>query len=497
MGSQLTLIDQALLLFVHHLDRVFQGDNVARAGAIDVVDDARQGGGLARAGRAAHQHQAVLQLGEALHHRGQAQVFQHRDAILDDAEHGRQPRHLAKHVGAETQPFRLERQRKIYVAQGLQVGHLLDAQIGRDDVFDVRGREHVAGERHDPAHLLHGGAQPARQDEVVAVIFGQPEQQSLQQGKRVLFARAVLRARDVPAGQQLARSAAHAMIRVLQQRQNCRRLARLIQRGQTGNQSELHLAIGGGQERRHLGRGLVGLHRLQGRDANPLQFWFAVQQIDDVGDASAIADGTHCLDRALAHPPIRIALCRPHQRPQRPGILEAQERIDRIAPDDVRRILQVADQVPGELLARHADQSVHHPLAHPPILVAQVAQKARRQLARGIAHLLGDVHRHAPHVHVLAAQKPQDGARQVHLAGQGQIGQHLGRPGAHVNLLEIERRNHQRKNLVAADGLGSGQHGEPDDMRARVQLALERVHRAQRAEALECLDRGLGHVEVG
>ena len=51
--------------------------------------------------------------------------------------------------------------------------------------------------------------------------------------------------------------------------------------------------------------------------------------------------------------------------------------------------------------------------------------------------------------------------------------------------------------MVAADGLGSGQHGQPDGMRARVQLALKRVHRAQRAEALECLDRGFGHVEVG
>src|SRR6266508_1024240 len=59
VGTHLALVDQAALVQVQELDRVLDGDDVRRAGAVDQVEKRRQRGRLARSGGPGDQHQAA------------------------------------------------------------------------------------------------------------------------------------------------------------------------------------------------------------------------------------------------------------------------------------------------------------------------------------------------------------------------------------------------------------------------------------------------------
>ena len=63
----LALGHQALLALVHELDRVFDRDDVIGAGAIDEVHQRREGGALARPGRAGDHHEALREVAEILY----------------------------------------------------------------------------------------------------------------------------------------------------------------------------------------------------------------------------------------------------------------------------------------------------------------------------------------------------------------------------------------------------------------------------------------------
>ena len=68
---QLSLVHQAAVALVYELDRILDGEDVLGAAVIDVIEQCRQGGGLARARGACDQHQAPWSFAGLHHHRGQ------------------------------------------------------------------------------------------------------------------------------------------------------------------------------------------------------------------------------------------------------------------------------------------------------------------------------------------------------------------------------------------------------------------------------------------
>ena len=64
--AHLALVDHRALVAVQELDRVLDGHDVHRLGAVHDVDQRRERRRLAGAGRAGHEHEATRQVGEAL-----------------------------------------------------------------------------------------------------------------------------------------------------------------------------------------------------------------------------------------------------------------------------------------------------------------------------------------------------------------------------------------------------------------------------------------------
>ena len=75
----LALVDDAAAVVVEELDRILDRDDVLPPRAVDVVDDRRERGRLARAGRAGDEHEAALLLGEHGDARRQAELVEVRD----------------------------------------------------------------------------------------------------------------------------------------------------------------------------------------------------------------------------------------------------------------------------------------------------------------------------------------------------------------------------------------------------------------------------------
>ena len=91
--ADLALVDDRELVAVQVLDRVLEGDDVARAGRVDVVDHRRQRRRLARAGRAGEQDDPARLLGQRADHLGQAEVVDRAhlegDRAAGDRDRGR------------------------------------------------------------------------------------------------------------------------------------------------------------------------------------------------------------------------------------------------------------------------------------------------------------------------------------------------------------------------------------------------------------------------
>ena len=103
----LALVDEAHLAPVHHLDRIFERDDVARGGAIDGIDERGERGRLPGTRWTADQDEPVLQIGQAAHDRRQPQVLDVGKLARNAAEHSGDAAHLLEDVGAEPQAFAL------------------------------------------------------------------------------------------------------------------------------------------------------------------------------------------------------------------------------------------------------------------------------------------------------------------------------------------------------------------------------------------------------
>jgi hypothetical protein len=101
VGPHLPLGDVGAAIGVEVLDGVLDGDHVHPPVGVDEVDQGRQGGGLALARRARHQHQAVVEAGEIGQHRRQTQLFEAGHLAAQEAIGRGQAVALVKDVGPQ------------------------------------------------------------------------------------------------------------------------------------------------------------------------------------------------------------------------------------------------------------------------------------------------------------------------------------------------------------------------------------------------------------
>jgi hypothetical protein len=131
VGADLPLVDQALLVVVDELDRVFDGDDVIGPVAVDVVDHRAEGRRLARARGPRHQHQALGQVTEGQDLLAQPQLLGGEDLAGDDPEHAPDALPIAEQVGpVASQPLQLVGEVGVVL-----LGELL-AVLGRRDLLE-------------------------------------------------------------------------------------------------------------------------------------------------------------------------------------------------------------------------------------------------------------------------------------------------------------------------------------------------------------------------
>ncbi len=106
---QFALVDDAVLVHVHELDGILDGQDVVVALAVDLVDHGRQRCGFAGASWSRDQHQTARLVAQLAHHGGQAKLVERLDLEGNQTKHGRRGATLVEHVGAEAgQAFQSE-----------------------------------------------------------------------------------------------------------------------------------------------------------------------------------------------------------------------------------------------------------------------------------------------------------------------------------------------------------------------------------------------------
>ena len=102
VGVDLALGDVAALGLEDVLDGVLERDDVVVPGAVDLLDQRGQRGGLARADGAGDEDEAVVVLGEELELLGQAELVHGADLGVDDAEDEVDAQPVPDNAGAVT-----------------------------------------------------------------------------------------------------------------------------------------------------------------------------------------------------------------------------------------------------------------------------------------------------------------------------------------------------------------------------------------------------------
>src|SRR5580704_4514069 len=105
------LIDQALFVVVKKFDRVFDGDHVLVALAINLVEHGGEGGGLARAGWPRNEHESARLVAEDFDHLRQSESFEALDLPWNRTEHSSHGAALVENIAAEArQALQTERE---------------------------------------------------------------------------------------------------------------------------------------------------------------------------------------------------------------------------------------------------------------------------------------------------------------------------------------------------------------------------------------------------
>ena len=171
---QLPLVDGRFLVRVEELDGVFDGDDVVSLRLVDEVDDGGQRRGLARARRARHQHDAVLQVGDLLQDGRQVEVRPLRRRVGDDAHDDGVRAALHEDVDAEAREAR-GTEREVGRAELLKVlaGRLVVADDDLGERGGVRRQELLQpgdGDGLQLAEQLDLRRAPRREDQVAHLV---------------------------------------------------------------------------------------------------------------------------------------------------------------------------------------------------------------------------------------------------------------------------------------------------------------------------------------
>jgi hypothetical protein len=153
VDAHLALVDDGLLVLVGKFDGVLDGEDVAPAGAVAVIDHGRQGAGLARSGGPDHQEKSPLDADEFRQHRGQRELREGRNAVLDIADHHRRSAALAEDIDPEApNPLQLHPQVALPGLGQLSLLALVHHGVGQGQDL-LAAQDPVAKGQEGPIHL--------------------------------------------------------------------------------------------------------------------------------------------------------------------------------------------------------------------------------------------------------------------------------------------------------------------------------------------------------
>ena len=155
ISRHFALRDDAALVLVHELDRFLDRDDVPREVLVDVIDQRRQRGRFAGAGRPGHQDQAAAQMAEFFHDRRNAELIEGRDLRRDQTKDRAIAVRLLQEIAAKTR-FLIHLVGEIEIAaffENFPTFRPADFAQHHGRFF---ARDRLVADRHDvavPAHL--------------------------------------------------------------------------------------------------------------------------------------------------------------------------------------------------------------------------------------------------------------------------------------------------------------------------------------------------------
>ncbi len=144
VDADLALLDDRQHVVVHDLDGILDGDDVRAAGAVDVADHRGDRRGLAGARRPRDEDEAARRVGQRLHHRGQAQLFEARHLAPHAADREAHHPALAEDVDAEAADAR-HRVAEVGLGGGDELTPLVLGHEEGGEPLGVVGSEGVEG----------------------------------------------------------------------------------------------------------------------------------------------------------------------------------------------------------------------------------------------------------------------------------------------------------------------------------------------------------------
>jgi len=170
VAPHLALVHQAALRLVHKLDGVLDGQDVVAPVLVGVVDNGGQRGGLAAAGGAGDEHEALVQHGQVAQALGQAQLLHGQDLLRNLAEHGGDAPVLHEEVDAVA-GHAGQLVGEVHVAGLLE---MLDLGLGRDLVehgLELFVLQHLVLDARELAAQAQQRLGAAGQVQIAAAVF--------------------------------------------------------------------------------------------------------------------------------------------------------------------------------------------------------------------------------------------------------------------------------------------------------------------------------------
>ena len=174
--AHFALIDDGLLVLVYEFHRVFDGDDVAVAVGIAVVDQGCERGGLARARATNEQHKAAFLHDQFGQHFGQSQRLPAWYFRLDIAGDDGDLAALLEDVDAEAADVRVGNG-QIHFGAFLEILDLFRRHDLVGDLLHGARRQRLSRHGHELAIGLHAGWCPGGQEEVRALFLDHDAQQ--------------------------------------------------------------------------------------------------------------------------------------------------------------------------------------------------------------------------------------------------------------------------------------------------------------------------------